>query len=139
RAVQMASLRARHGIGLESNRSGGVMKSLFRKLGWLLRRPAKETELVEELQFHLQEEAAGRQAEGLDAEAALRAAQRELGNLTLVREDTRATWTWRFAEQFAQDIRYGMRAMRGNQVFTARALLVLAVGIGPSTARFILI
>ena len=98
------------------------MTSFFRKLRWLMRRPAKEAELQEELQLHLEEEAAERQAQGLAADAALRAAQRDLGNLTLVKEDTRATWTWTFAEQFVQDIRYGLRAMSGNKTLTAQVL-----------------
>ena len=33
------------------------MNSIFRKLSWLLRRPTKEAELHDELQFHLEEEA----------------------------------------------------------------------------------
>jgi hypothetical protein len=41
------------------------MTSFFRKLRWLMRCPGKEAELEEELRFHLQEEAAERQAEGL--------------------------------------------------------------------------
>ena len=61
-------------------------------------------ELQEELQFHLEEEARERQAQGLAAEDALRVAQRDLGNLALVKEDTRATWTWTFVEQFVQDV-----------------------------------
>ena len=74
------------------------MTSFFRKLRWLMRRPSKEAELQEELQFHLEAEAGERQAEGLAAEEARRAARRELGNIALVQEDTRATWTWTFAE-----------------------------------------
>ena len=38
------------------------MTSFFRKLRWLMRRPGKEAELQEELQFHLEEEAGERQA-----------------------------------------------------------------------------
>src|SRR5690348_7776569 len=92
----MGSVLARHGLGPKSCRSGGTMKSFFRKLRWLTRRPAKEAELREELQFHLAEEANEQEAEGLPEEDARWAAQRELGNLTLVNEDTRAVWGWSF-------------------------------------------
>ena len=40
------------------------MKSIFRRLYWLTRRPHKEAELHEELQFHLEEEAQARQQDG---------------------------------------------------------------------------
>jgi hypothetical protein len=50
------------------------MTSWIRKLKWLMRRPEKEGELQEELQFHLEEEAGERQAQGLAAEEARRAA-----------------------------------------------------------------
>ena len=47
--------------------------TFFRKLRWMKRRPAKEAELQEELQFHLEEEAADRQAIGLSNEESRRA------------------------------------------------------------------
>jgi hypothetical protein len=46
------------------------MTSLFRKLSWLAQRRRKEDELREELQFHLDEEAEQRQAEGLEKASA---------------------------------------------------------------------
>jgi len=112
------------------------MTSFFRKLSWFPRRPDKEAELQEELQFHLEEEAAERLAQGLPAAEARRAARRELGNVALVREDTRAAWTWTFVEQLAQDIRYGLRAIAANKTFSAMAILSLALGIGANTAIF---
>ncbi len=112
------------------------MKSFFRKLGWLMRRPDKEAELQEEIQFHLDEETDERQTNGLADADARRAARREFGNVMLVREDTRATWTWPFAEQLAQDIRFGLRMMAANKTFTAMAVLSLALGIGANTAIF---
>ncbi len=112
------------------------MTSFFRKLRWLMRRPGKEAELREELQFHLEEEAGERQAEGLAAEEARRAALRELGNVALVQEDTRAMWTWTFGEQLVQDIRYGLRTIAANKTFSAMAILSLALGIGANTAIF---
>ena len=112
------------------------MTSFFRKLRWLMRRPDKEAELQEELQFHLEEEADERQAQGLAGEEARRAARRELGNVALVQEDTRAAWTWTFGEQLVQDIRYGLRTMAANKTFSAMAILSLALGIGANTAIF---
>ena len=53
------------------------MTSFFRKLRWLIERAGKDAELQEELQFHLEEEAGERQAQGLAGEEARRAARRD--------------------------------------------------------------
>jgi len=74
------------------------MSSLLRKLSWLLQRRRKEAELRDELQFHLEQEADERQAQGVDKEQAKWAARRDLGNVTRVKENTRATWSWAFVE-----------------------------------------
>jgi len=112
------------------------MTPFFRKLTWLGRRTRKEAELIEELQFHLEEETEARTAEGLPLDAARGAARRDLGNLTIVREDTRAAWTWTLVEQLAQDLRYGFRMLAANKVFSGLAVLSLALGIGANAAIF---
>ncbi|MGH9631554.1 MAG: permease prefix domain 1-containing protein, partial [Bryobacteraceae bacterium] len=68
------------------------MNSFFRKLRQVIQRPDKEAELREELHFHLEEETEQRQEDGLTEEEARWAARRELGNLRLVEENTRAVW-----------------------------------------------
>ena len=88
------------------------MNAFFRKLRWLTERSGKEADLREELQFHLAEEAEERRADGLSEDEARWAARRELGNLLLVEEDTRAMWGWTRLEQLARDAGYGMRQVR---------------------------
>jgi predicted permease len=110
--------------------------SLFRKVQWWLQRRRKEEELREELQFHLTEEMDERRAGGLSADEATWAARRNLGNTTLLREDARTVWSWMLLEQLAQDVRYGLRGMAKNRMFTVLAALSLALGIGANTAIY---
>jgi predicted permease len=112
------------------------MNALFRKLGWLASRRRKEAELEEELRFHLEEEAESAEASGLTSVEARQAARRELGNLALVQENTRASWSWALFDQLAQDTRHAFRAMSANKAFTALAALSLALGIGANTAMY---
>ena len=53
------------------------MNTVFRKLRWLIERSDKEAELRDELQFHLEEEAEQRQADGVAEDKARCAARRE--------------------------------------------------------------
>src|SRR5205823_1908392 len=110
-----------------SRSSGGEMSSFFRKLRWLAQRRRKEDDLREELEFHLDEEASEREGRGLDEQQAKRAARLELGNLVLLREDTRDAWGWTLLEQVMQDLRYGGRTMLRNPAFTILAALSLAL------------
>ena len=112
------------------------MNSFFRKLRWLAQRRDKEAELRHELQFHLDEEAEERREDGLAEDEARLAARRELGNLTVVEENTREAWGWTRLEQVVRDADYGLRQIRRNPAFFAIAIATLALGIGANTAVF---
>jgi predicted permease len=112
------------------------MSSFFRKLGWLARRPDKEAELRQELEFHLEEESEDRLGRGLAEEQARWAARRDLGNLAQVQDGTRAAWGWARLEEFVRDAGYGLRQLRRNPLFAALAIATLALGIGGIAAIF---
>ena len=112
------------------------MMSILKKLTWWMRGDNKEAQLREELQFHLAEEADEQRADGLPPDDARREANRDLGNVTRVVEETRTVWTWTLVEQLAQDVKYAFRTMAKNRMFTALAALSLALGIGANTAIY---
>ncbi|HEU4413842.1 MAG TPA: ABC transporter permease [Candidatus Angelobacter sp.] len=110
--------------------------TFFRKLTWLAQRRRKETELREELQFHLDEEAAERASDGLTEDEARWAAHRELGNVTRVQESVRDVWISTLWEHFVQDLRYATRMILANKTFSALAIVSLALGIGANSALY---
>jgi predicted permease len=93
-------------------------------------------ELSEEIREHLEEKIEELVAGGMPREEAMHAARREFGNVTLTEEDSRIVWGWPSVEEFLADVRYGLRALRHNPMFTAISLLTIAIGIGANTAVF---
>src|SRR5262245_38516347 len=112
------------------------MKLFLQRLRSLIDRRQKEDDLRRELEFHLDKESDERQAGGLPPEEARAIARRNLGNITLVQEETRAVWTFTYLEQLVQDCRYGLRALAASKTFSLLAILSLGLGLGASTAIY---
>jgi putative ABC transport system permease protein len=93
-------------------------------------------DLSVEMQQHLDEKIEELVATGMCRKDATAAARREFGNLSLLEEDSRDVWRWVLIENLFADVRYGLRMLGRNPVFTVVGLLTIAIGIGANAAVF---
>jgi predicted permease len=99
----------------------------------------RDAELERELQSDLELEEEEQRENGLSAEEARYAARRAFGNETLIREQTHEAWGWTRLERLMRDLRYAIRLLMRAPGFTITCVLILAIGIGATTAIFSLV
>jgi putative ABC transport system permease protein len=96
----------------------------------------RHADLERELQSDLDLEEEEQRGNGLPMDEAHYAARRAFGNPALVRDQTRAVWSWNWLESVARDLRFSLRALRRTPGFTVVAVLVMGLGIGANVALF---
>ncbi len=93
-------------------------------------------ELDEDIREHLQHEIDENIARGMTLEEARRAALQAFGNVTLVKEDARDVWVWRWLEEVVQDTAFAFRFLRKHWSTTAVTIFSLSVAMSLGVVAF---
>ncbi len=106
------------------------------RLRALIFRARQETELDEELRFHLDQETELLLEAGLDPQEARRQARLRFGGVERFKEEVREARGTGVIDCLMLDTRYAARRLTRDWRFTLPAVLILALGIGANTAMF---
>lgn len=112
-----------------------MLREFLTRLRFFLSRK-RPVDLDDELQFHLEQSTQTNIAAGMSPEEARRQAGIAFGGVERTREQCYEQRPGRLLEAVVQDVRYALRWLGRNPIFTTAVITTLALGIGPTTAVF---
>ena len=113
-----------------------LWRHISRGLRVLGNRAGADRDLADEVQQYLDDATSSHLARGLSPEDARRAARNEVGSAALVREEVRSYGWENLVETTFADLRFAVRQLRSHPGFALTAVVILALGIGATTAIF---
>jgi predicted permease len=113
-----------------------LWRQLTRGLRVLTRRTAADQDLDDEVRHYVEQATEAFVARGLSPAEARRAAQREMGGTTAVRERVRDSGWENLLGTLVADVRFATRMLRKSPVFTLVVVFVVSLGSGAVTTIF---
>jgi predicted permease len=114
----------------------GALREVFNRIASFFRKEERDSDLDAELQSHIELAVEENMRKGMSSEEARRRALVRIGGVQQAREQQREARGLPWLDILLQDLRYTMRTLGRNRVFTVVAVLILALGIGANIAVF---
>ena len=110
------------------------VRAWFSRFVGLFQKDRRNAEMNQEIQAHVDLLTERNIAAGMSPHEARTAALREFGGIEQIKERARDQRVWRWADEFAKDIRFGARMLLRTPGFSILAILCLTLGIGTNAA-----